>query len=50
MLVVSDTTPLNILLTLSLEHILPALFQTVLIPQSVADELSQPSTLQAVRE
>jgi predicted nucleic acid-binding protein len=50
MLVVSDATPINILITLGHEAILPALFQSIVIPPSVAEELSRPSTIERVRD
>jgi predicted nucleic acid-binding protein len=48
-LVVSDTSPLNLLAELHHVDILAALFGQVLIPPEVADELSAPSAPPAVR-
>ena len=39
MIVVSDTTALTTLMKCGLEHVLPALYSEVLVPQAVADEL-----------
>ncbi len=39
MIVVADTSPLNYLLLIRAEHVLPALFGTVFIPRSVLEEL-----------
>jgi predicted nucleic acid-binding protein len=50
MLVVSDATPLNMLVRSGLVHILPALFETIIIPPAVHRELSHPSTPAPVRE
>ncbi len=50
MLVVSDATPLNILIRAGLADVLPALFGRVVIPPAVAEELTHPSTPAAVRE
>ena len=49
MIVVSDTTPLNILAQLDLIEILGQLFGTVLITPAVAAELSNPNTHEIVR-
>jgi predicted nucleic acid-binding protein len=49
MLVVSDATPLNILIILGQEHILPALFGVVVVPPAVAEELSRDATAPGVR-
>src|SRR5207344_238863 len=40
MTVVSDTSPLNYLVLIDLQHILPQLFERILIPQAVQEELS----------
>ena len=50
MLVVSDATPLNILVRSELVHVLPALFETIVIPPAVHRELCHPSTPPVVRE
>ena len=39
MIVVSDTSPLNYLVLIDLQHILPDLFERILIPAAVRDEL-----------
>lgn len=49
MIVVSDTTPLDYLLLSGLDHILPALFGTLLIPAAVHQELASPLAPQSVR-
>lgn len=50
MLVVSDATPLNILIRAGLVHVLPALFQRVVIPIAVQSELSHASTPLVIRD
>jgi hypothetical protein len=40
MLVVADTSPLNYLVWIELERILPALYGTVVIPPEVRSELA----------
>jgi len=49
MLVVSDSSPLNILVRVEQIQVLPKLFSSVIIPKAVADELSKPTTPEAVR-
>lgn len=39
MIVVCDTSPLNYLVLVDLQHILPELFERILIPEAVRDEL-----------
>ena len=39
MIVVSDTSPLNYLVLIDLQHILPQLFERILIPEAVREEL-----------
>jgi len=39
MLVVSDTTPLNYLILIRAEHVLPAIYTSILVPRQVIDEL-----------
>jgi len=39
MIVVSDTSPLNYLVLVDLQHILPELFERILIPEAVREEL-----------
>jgi predicted nucleic acid-binding protein len=50
MLVVADSSPLNVLVVVGYADILPKLFQAVVIPPQVAGELSHPRTPAAVRE
>lgn len=50
MLVVSDSSPLNFLIRLGCEEVLHALFGRVLIPPTVQEELSRPTTPQVVRD
>lgn len=49
MLVVSDASPLNILLRIGHVDVLPALFMQVAIPTSVAEEMSRSATPAVVR-
>lgn len=42
MIVVSNTSPLNYLVLIDLQHVLPALFGHVLIPDAVLQELRSP--------
>jgi predicted nucleic acid-binding protein len=49
MIVVSDTSPLNYLILIRHEHVLPALFGRVAIPPAVLHELSHPAAPGAVR-
>jgi len=48
-LVVSDGTPLNILIRIAKIDLLPAFFETVVVPKSVVEEMSSPSTPAVVR-
>jgi predicted nucleic acid-binding protein len=50
MLVISDTTPINYLVLIGEQELLPALFGQVVIPEAVLRELQAPATPQAVRE
>lgn len=50
MLVVSDASALNILIRLGQADVLPALFEAVAIPPSVAEEMSRQATPEAVRD
>jgi len=50
MLVVSDASPINILIRLGKADVLAALFTAVVIPVSVAEEMSRPATPQVVRD
>lgn len=49
MLVVADSSPLNLLVVLDYVEILPRLFRTVVVPIQVANELSHHRTPVAVR-
>lgn len=49
MIVVGDSSPLNFLLRLGHAHILPHLFEQIVIPPEVEAELSQPATPAPVR-
>ncbi|MBI5763193.1 MAG: DUF3368 domain-containing protein [Planctomycetes bacterium] len=49
MIVVSDSSPLNILIRIHHIDVLPALFRTVVIPPAVASELSHSRTPEIVR-
>jgi hypothetical protein len=49
MLVVADSSPINILVRIECVSVLGDLFGSVLIPPMVQDELSQPATPPAVR-
>lgn len=49
MLVVSDATPLNILIRLGHVEVLPALFERVAVPSSVVEEMSRSATPAVVR-
>ena len=44
MIVVADTSPLNYLILIGHADVLAALFERVLVPQAVLDELSSPRT------
>ena len=48
--VVADTSPLNYLIQIHCEHILPALYTRVFVPTAVVEELDHPRTVSAVRE
>jgi predicted nucleic acid-binding protein len=47
--IVADTTPLNYLVLIEADTILPKIYGTVLIPPAVRDELVHPSTPESVR-
>jgi len=47
--VVADTSPLNYLIQINCEHILPALYERVFVPTAVVQELDHPRTVAAVR-
>lgn len=48
-MVVSDTSPLNYLVMLGRDHVLPDLFGTIVIPPAVVAELSRPRAPEVVR-
>ena len=50
MIVVADTTPLQYLILIQHEHILPALYGRVVVPPAVIAELSRNETPQPVRD
>lgn len=50
MIVVSDTSPLCYLLLIELIEVLPLLFERVIIPQKVRDELLAPDAPKVVQE
>jgi predicted nucleic acid-binding protein len=47
--VIADTSPLRYLILIGEAELLPALYTEVLIPEAVANELSQPATPEPVR-
>lgn len=47
--VVADTSPLNYLVQIDCEHILPELYDSVFVPTVVVEELDHPHTVAAVR-
>lgn len=49
MLVVADSSPLNLLVRIGHADVLPALFESVAIPTEVSRELSRPRTPEVVR-
>ena len=48
MIVVSDTSPLNYLVLIDLQHILPELFERILIPAAVREELQSAGAPEAI--
>ncbi|MDX2151478.1 MAG: DUF3368 domain-containing protein [Bryobacteraceae bacterium] len=50
MIVVSNTSPINYLILIDFEHLLPSLFGSVIIPTAVRLELEAPGAPQRVRE
>lgn len=50
MLVISDASPINILIRVGFVDILPVLFQRILVPPAVAEEMRHPQTPQVVRD
>ena len=49
MIVVADTSPLNYLVTIGHDDLLPKLFGAIVIPPAVLEELSDPDAPEAVR-
>lgn len=49
MVAISDTGPLNYLLLIDCHHVLPRLFERILVPQAVHDELRREGTPDEVR-
>jgi predicted nucleic acid-binding protein len=47
--VVADTSPLNDLIQINCDHILPALYERVFVPSAVFEELGHPRAVAAVR-
>jgi uncharacterized protein len=47
--VVADTSPLNYLIQINCEHVLPALYARVFVPRAVVDEFDHPKSVAAVR-
>jgi HTH-type transcriptional regulator/antitoxin HigA len=47
--VVGDTSPLNYLIQIECQHLLPALFERILVPAAVVKELDHPGTPAVVR-
>jgi predicted nucleic acid-binding protein len=47
--VVADTSPLNYLIQINCDHVLPALYERVFVPSAVVEELSHPRAIAAVR-
>lgn len=50
MIVIADTSPINYLVLIDAVDLLPALFETVFVPQVVIHELSNPASPTRVRE
>lgn len=48
-IVVADAGPLSYVLQIEAEHVLPALFELVVVPRAVVTELTAPGTPQAIR-
>ena len=47
--VVADTSPLNYLIQVNCDHLLPALYERVFVPAVVVEELQHPKSMAAVR-
>lgn len=48
--VVADTSPLNYLVQINFDHVLPALYERVFVPSAVLEELGHPRAVATVRE
>jgi predicted nucleic acid-binding protein len=46
--VVADTSPLNYLIQIGCDHVLPALYERVFVPSTVVEELRDPRAVEAV--
>lgn len=49
MLIVADTSPINYLILIESDHVLPSLYGRIVIPPEVLDELRDPAAPEAVR-
>lgn len=49
MIIVSDTSPLNYLILIGYQDVLPTLFGQIIIPQAVLAELRHPKTPEAIK-
>ena len=47
--VVADTSPLNYLIQIHCDHVLPTLYERVFVPSAVVEELRHPGAVVAVR-
>ena len=47
--VVADTSPLNYLIRINCDHVLPVLYERVYVPAAVVEELGHPRAVAAVR-
>ena len=45
--VVADTSPLNYLVQINCDHVLPSLYQRVFVPAAVVEELNHPNSVAA---
>lgn len=48
--VVADTSPLNYLVQINCDHVLPSLYERVFVPAAVVEELNHPNSVTAVLE
>ncbi len=49
MIVVADTSPLNYLVPINCNHVLPSVYERVFVPAAVVEELNHPNSVAAVR-